>query len=59
MEEGVTLWQANHSEGESLYFLDPDGHKLEIDASDLHARIKDLRSTRPKDLVVFEENVPV
>src|SRR5690349_20094632 len=27
---GVEEWQANASEGDSLYFLDPDGHKLEL-----------------------------
>jgi glutathione S-transferase fosA5 len=33
------IWQENRSEGASLYFADPDGHKLEIHASDLRARI--------------------
>jgi glutathione S-transferase fosA5 len=50
---GVALWQRNHSEGESLYFLDPDGHKLEIHASDLNARIRALRSAAPEGLVIF------
>jgi catechol 2,3-dioxygenase-like lactoylglutathione lyase family enzyme len=53
-EEKVTIWQRNHSEGESLYFLDPDGHKLEIHASDLSARIRALRSAAPEGLVMFE-----
>ena len=26
---GATIWKENESEGASLYFLDPDGHKLE------------------------------
>jgi len=50
----VAFWQRNHSEGDSLYFLDPDGHKLEIHASDLNARIRSLRSVPPEGLVVFE-----
>ena len=36
---GVTLFQGNSSPGDSLYFLDPDGHKLEIHVSDWRARI--------------------
>ena len=27
---GAEIWQANRTEGVSLYFLDPNGHKLEI-----------------------------
>jgi len=53
-ETGVAFWQRNHSEGESLYFLDPDGHKLEIHASDLNARVRALRSAAPRGLVMFE-----
>jgi catechol 2,3-dioxygenase-like lactoylglutathione lyase family enzyme len=53
-ETGVAFWQRNHSEGESLYFLDPDGHKLEIHASDLNARVRALRSAAPQGLVMFE-----
>lgn len=53
-ETGVAFWQRNHSEGESLYFLDPDGHKLEIHASDLNAHVRALRSAAPQGLVMFE-----
>jgi len=36
---GVVEWQANTTEGESLYFLDDSGNKLEIHASSLEARV--------------------
>ena len=34
------IWQENTSEGASLYFTDPNNHKLEIHTSDLVTRIK-------------------
>ena len=52
-ESDVTCWQQNHSYGDSFYFLDPSGHKLEIHTSDLQARIEALKSSPPRDLVLF------
>lgn len=40
---GAEIWQKNSTPGDSLYFLDPNGHKLEIHASDLEARLKSDR----------------
>ena len=34
------IWQDNTSEGASLYFTDPNHHRLEIHVSDLATRIK-------------------
>ena len=52
-DAGVSSWQNNHSHGESFYFLDPDGHKLEIHASDLASRVESLRNKPPRELVLF------
>ena len=35
---GTILWKDNLSEGNSLYFLDPSGHKLEIHVGDWKSR---------------------
>ncbi len=52
-EAGVTSWRDNHSHGDSFYFLDPNGHKLEIHASDLSARIEELKRHPPRELILF------
>ena len=36
---GVEQFQENSSEGDSLYFCDPDGHRLEIHVGDWQTRI--------------------
>ncbi len=40
---GATIWKENTSEGDSLYFLDPDGHKLEVHASDWQSRLEAVK----------------
>ena len=40
IRSGAKIWQENATEGKSLYFLDPNHHKLEIHASNLDNRIK-------------------
>ena len=41
---GAQIWQENWTEGDSLYFLDPNGHKLEVHASDLATRIRTAKA---------------
>lgn len=53
-EQGVALWQQNSSEGDSLYILDPDGHKLEIHVGSLETRLASLRSAPYDGLRLFE-----
>lgn len=54
VDAGAQQWQENHSEGDSFYFLDPDGHKLEIHVTDLESRLAALRRTPPRELVLFQ-----
>lgn len=41
---GATCWKKNSSEGDSHYFLDPDGHKLELHTGNLKSRIDSVDS---------------
>ena len=54
IDAGAQQWQENHSEGDSFYFVDPDGHKLEIHVADLESRLAALRRTPPRELVLFQ-----
>ncbi len=49
---GVKQWKENTSEGSSYYFLDPDGHKLELHAGDLQSRLDACRQ-RPYQGMTF------
>ena len=53
LQAGVKTWQKNTSEGQSLYLLDPDGHKLEIHAGNLQTRLKHLKKAPYKGLIWF------
>ena len=44
IQHGVIIYKDNVSEGESLYFLDPDEHKLEIHVGNWSSRIKNKKA---------------
>lgn len=51
---GVIEWQANRSEGDSFYFLDPDGHQLEAHVGSLASRLEECRGKPYSGMVFFD-----
>ena len=51
----VDQWRDNRSEGASFYFLDPDGHKLEIHVGDLASRLAACRQEPYAGMKFFDE----
>ena len=50
---GVRFWKTNTSEGDSLYVLDPDGHRLELHVGDLDSRLAALQDVPYDGLELF------
>lgn len=53
-QAGVTFWKDNRSEGASCYFLDPDGHKLEIHVGGLARRLAACRQSPYSGMIFFD-----
>lgn len=53
-QAGVVSWKVNKSEGDSRYFLDPDGHKLEVHVGNLAQRLAACREKPYKGMVFFD-----
>jgi catechol 2,3-dioxygenase-like lactoylglutathione lyase family enzyme len=51
---GVAEWQQNRSAGDSLYFLDPEGHRLEAHAGSLAQRLAACRAA-PYQGMTFDD----
>ena len=54
LEAGVPEWRQNKSEGDSFYFLDPDGHQLEAHVGSLASRLAECRTAPYAGMRFFE-----
>jgi catechol 2,3-dioxygenase-like lactoylglutathione lyase family enzyme len=55
LDSGAKQWSKNRSEGKSLYFLDPDCHKLEIHVGGWQSRVEALKQSVDDQLVIFRQ----
>jgi catechol 2,3-dioxygenase-like lactoylglutathione lyase family enzyme len=49
----AAIWKEDSSEGESLYFLDPDGHRLELHVGSLQSRLEHYRKRIGGDVTII------
>ena len=54
---GARIWKQNESEGASLYFEDPNGHKLEVHVGNLKSRLISARKDPWPGLEILDPNV--
>ncbi|WP_040064076.1 fosfomycin resistance glutathione transferase [Pseudomonas batumici] len=50
----VTQWKRNSSEGDSFYFSDPDGHRLEVHVGTLASRLEQCRRQPYEGMEFFD-----
>jgi catechol 2,3-dioxygenase-like lactoylglutathione lyase family enzyme len=53
-KSGAVVWKENKSEGDSIYFRDPDGHKLELHVGDLESRLRSCRAKPYEGMEFFD-----
>jgi len=53
VRERARIWKDNKSEGASLYFLDPDGHRLELHMGSLASRLEHYRTRADSGVTIF------
>ncbi len=53
---GGVEWKVDSSEGPSVYFLDPDGHRLEAHVGSLESRLASLREAPHAGLKLHEDS---
>ena len=51
---GVRTWKNNRSEGDSFYFLDPDGHQLEVHVGSLASRLAQCKTAPYAGMQFFD-----
>jgi catechol-2,3-dioxygenase len=51
---GATIWRENSSPGDSLYFSDPSGNRLEIHAGNWQSRLDWLRQNPTPEVELFD-----
>ncbi len=50
----AAIWKDNRSEGDSLYVLDPDGHRIELHVGSLGNRLDHYRRRMPPGMVIVD-----
>lgn len=53
LENNLTQWKKNSSEGDSLYLLDPNYNKIEIHCGSLESRMRHIKEHPYEDLEVY------
>ena len=53
-QHNLQLWQENSSEGDSLYILDPDNHKLELHVGNWQTRLEATKKNPYEDMTFYD-----